>query len=45
MRLMNEMASASGLKLLSEGMSFRQGFGEKYSDNVKAFVDEVINNM
>lgn len=44
-RLMNEMASASGLKLLSEGMSFRQGFGEKYSDNVKAFVDEVINNM
>lgn len=45
MRLMNEMASASGLKLLSEGMSFRQGFDEKYSDNVKAFVDEVINNM
>lgn len=44
-RLMNEMASASGLKLLSEGMSFRQGFGEKYSDNVRAFVDEVINNM
>ena len=44
-RLMKEMASASGLKLLSEGMSFRQGFGEKYSDNVKAFVDEVINNM
>lgn len=44
-RLMNEMASASGLKLLSEGMSFRQGFGDKYSDNVKAFVDEVINNM
>ncbi len=44
-RLMNERASASGLKLLSEGMSFRQGFGEKYSDNVKAFVDEVINNM
>ncbi len=44
-KLMNEMASASGLKLLSEGMSFRQGFGEKYSDNVKAFVDEVINNM
>lgn len=44
-RLMNEMASASGLKLLSEGMSFRQGFGEKYSDKVKAFVDEVINNM
>lgn len=44
-RLMNEMASASGLKLLSEGMSFRQGFDEKYSDNVKAFVDEVINNM
>lgn len=44
-RLMIEMASASGLKLLSEGMSFRQGFGEKYSDNVKAFVDEVINNM
>lgn len=44
-RLMNEMASASGLKLLSEGMSFRQGFGEKYSDNVVAFVDEVVNNM
>lgn len=44
-RLMNEMASSSGLKLLSEGMSFRQGFGEKYSDNVKAFVDEVVNNM
>lgn len=44
-RLMNEMASASGFKLLSEGMSFRQGFGEKYSDNVVAFVDEVINNM
>lgn len=44
-KLMNEMASAAGLKLLSEGMSFRQGFGEKYSDNVVAFVDEVINNM
>lgn len=44
-KLMNEMASAAGLKLLSEGMSFRQGFGEKYSDNVVAFVDEVVNNM
>ena len=44
-KLMNEMASAAGLRLLSEGFSFRQGFGEKYSDNVVAFVDEVIKNM
>lgn len=40
-RLMNEMASAAGLKVVSEGMPFSQGYSDAHA-NLDKFIEEIL---
>ena len=38
---MNEMASAAGLKVVSEGMPFSQGYSDAHA-NLDKFIEEIL---